>query len=86
MAGLSEADRRYHWRATLERTNEVRDVIKEAGFTLQIQHIASIEMHADDLNNVVTIIVGIAPGTYEVRCTHGCLSLLRETLGAATYY
>jgi hypothetical protein len=86
MTGWLEADQRYHWRATLERTNEVRDVLKLHGFIFQIKQIATSEVHKDCFENVVSITCGIAPGIYEVQCTHGCLSLLRDTLGDAMYY
>ena len=75
--------RKYLWTITDEELLSLRSQLGEARLNKHTLG-QNVESYENIFYDIVTIVVGVAPHTYQVKCSEGCLSLLRDALGDPT--
>lgn len=73
--------RKYQWNISNNQAREFRTMLAHAQFSRQLSIFAAGEIYHNSYGDVVTLVKGIVPKKYQVKCSIGCLSLLQDELG-----
>lgn len=73
--------RKYKWIILSNTSQELRKMLADVQFNRHSNSFGVGETYSNSLGDIVTLVEGIAPGTYQVKCSIGCLSLLQDALG-----
>ena len=81
MVERSQDPRKYHWIILSSQVSGLHNMLADAQFGRHSNIFGAAEAYYNSLDDVVTLVEGVVPGTYQVRCSEGCLSLLQDALG-----
>lgn len=71
----------YRWTILSSQISEFHNMLVHAQFDRHSNIFGTAEAYYNSLDDVVTLVEDIVPGTYQVKCSIGCLSLLQDTFG-----